>query len=105
VSHLFSGDYSGAAFAHEAITVSNTAIGFTTATSVSGDFPASAAIVSVETDAIRYRIDGGNPVAAGAGHPVASGTTILITGQKNVQNFKAIRETTDATIRVTYLRG
>lgn len=93
-----------APFAFETITVSSTALGFTTATAFpTGLPPADAAFVSVETDSIRYRVDGLNPTDT-VGHLVASGGSFWVYGTLNCRKLRMIRVTNDATIRVTYYR-
>lgn len=59
------------------------------------------ALISVAGDAIRVRIDGTDP-ASGTGHLIGAGDDIELNGQAQIQAFKAIRETSDATIAVTY---
>jgi hypothetical protein len=82
------------------LTVSNLAVGFT--------LPASpvtrAAILTVETDAIRFRLDGSDPDAS-SGHIVAKDDSLELTNVQMVQNFKAIRVTNDATLNITYFGG
>lgn len=93
-----------APFAYETITVSSTALGFTTATAFpDGLQPADAAFVSVETDAIRFRVDGIVPTAA-IGHKIASDGSFWVYGTLNCRKLRMIRVTNDATIRVTYYR-
>lgn len=65
---------------------------------------ARAALISVETNGIRYRFDGGNPSATD-GHPAAAGETILIEGIEAVKRLKFIRSGgADATVQITYFR-
>lgn len=104
----FEGQYGGDAFNHEAVTVSTVAIGGTAATiTPTSGVAAKAAIVSVETNPIRYRIDGQAAVTNTTGHYVAAGTTFTIFGGENVTALRMIRDSTagaDATVRITYLR-
>ena len=88
----------------ETITVSNTAIGFTTATIVTSTTSASYAYGYVATDAVRYRDDGVNPTAA-VGIPVAVSTYFEVCGAAAVRAFRMIRQTTDASVSVAYYRG
>lgn len=103
-------DWVGAAFDEEVITVSNTALGFTEATAApSKGLPsmpcwADAAYLTVEGDAVRYYISGATPTAT-VGHPLAVGEDLLVVGRTNVSQFRMIRQTTDATVTVTYLRA
>lgn len=89
----------------EAITVSNTAIGFTASKMVptSGAFKnhqADAALVTVETNNIRFR-DAGTPTAS-VGHLLQPGQSVFLESGSQLINFLAIRVTNDATIYVTY---
>lgn len=59
------------------------------------------ATVTVETDSIRYRTDGGDP-AAGVGHLVTAGSVINLSSPNDIRLFKALRVTNDATIQVSY---
>lgn len=99
------------AFAAEKITVSSTALGFTVAT-IHPSTPAgrtttqcyaSQATCTVATDAIRWLSTGSNSTATD-GLLVASGSGFTIYGQENIDNFKMIRVTTDATVNCQYSR-
>lgn len=94
-----------AAINDEAITVADTAIGFTTAklTVTSGSLkgrPADAALITVETNNIRFR-HAGDPTSS-VGHLLIPGQSYFITGSTDVRNFKAIRVTNNATVYCTY---
>lgn len=98
----------GQAYDHEAITISTTAIGFTSTKVVPDNDqnprPAFEAYVTVETDKVRYRLDGTDPTST-TGHELAAGDTLTITGTNNIRRAKFIRSGTgDATLRVTYSR-
>ena len=92
-------------FAFEAITVGATAVGFTTATFAPDNIrDAEEALVSVETDNIRFRSDGIAPTST-VGHQATPGQFIVICGKQNVKNFQMIRSgSADATASVTYFR-
>lgn len=77
------------------LTVSSTAVALTV--------PADSTwcIVKVETDAVRWRDDGTNPVAA-TGMPQAVGDTFVYSG--TLSAIKFIRVTTDATLSVSYYK-
>lgn len=81
---------------YESITVSNTAIGVTAAKIPNHNY----AFVTVETDQIRFRVDGTDPTAS-EGHLFEAGDTFELMGGRAIINFKAIRVTTDATLRVS----
>lgn len=91
------------AFAYEAIAVSTTAVGFTLATMTGTQTLVPAyAVVSVETNTIRWREDGTAPTA-GEGHSEVAAAKFVVCGP-NMGRFKAIRASADATLRVTYYR-
>jgi hypothetical protein len=90
-----------APFAFEQITVSTVSIAFTTATLAEANY----AVVSVETNPIRFRSDGGTPTAA-VGHLAAAGTTLEVCGKLAARNFKMIRQgAADATVFATFFKG
>lgn len=96
---------------YETITVSTSVVGLTAGKiQPSGGAAALGAAITVEGATIRYRLDGGNPVAGGAGHlgydaSIAPGLVIWLTGTENLRRFRAVREgVADATLRVTYYR-
>lgn len=94
------------AYDAESITVSNTAIGFTAAKikhESNGSIHPREAVFVVETDAIRFRVDGTDPDAS-TGHLVQAGSTIKIIGETDMRAFKAIRVTTDAALFVHYFK-
>lgn len=64
---------------------------------------ARAVLITVETDAISVRFDGTDPTAA-EGHQLAVGKSLLLTSEQQFKLFKMIRVTTDATVKVSYLR-
>lgn len=59
------------------------------------------AMLSVEGDSIRYRVDGGNPTTT-VGFLVNNGDIVELEGFNDIKFFKAIRVTTDATVSVDY---
>lgn len=88
-------------FAFETITVSNVSIGFTTATADVANY----AVVTLETNPIRYRADGSAPTAA-IGHLASAGTTLEVCGKSAIASFRMIRQgAADATAPVTYYKG
>ncbi len=91
--------------ADESITVGNTAVGFTAAktTPTTGVFKnrmAVGAVLTVEVDQIRFWCIS-TPTDT-AGHLLNVGDQVLIQGTSAIEGFKAIRVSSDATIRVTY---
>ncbi len=67
-----------------------------------------AAVISVETAACRYRIDGGTPTAS-VGHPmcvsadpVYQGDYITLVGTRALQQFLAIKVSASSKLMVTY---
>lgn len=93
-------------FAFETITVSTTSIGFTAATlAPSGSNPAEMAIVSVESNPVRYRLDGLAPSST-VGHPAVAGDALTVCGTLSAKALRFIRSgAVDATLSVTYYRG
>ena len=91
---------------YEAITVSNVAIGFTSTERIptSGDFLGQACqevFCTLETDQIRFTLDGTTPTST-IGHLLNQGQNLTLRNPSDIKNFKAIRVTTDASLKVTY---
>ena len=78
-------------YAHESITVANTAIGFTAATMkpASGERPDKIVFV-IETAQMRYTLDGTAPTTA-LGLLGEIGDIVVIEGEANANAFQAIR--------------
>jgi hypothetical protein len=94
------------AYDYEAIVVSNTAIGCTAAklsfTPTLGAIRKAHEIhVTVETESLRYRFDGGDPTAS-VGHLATAGTVIAVKGPHNLARFKMIRVGSDSAAKITY---
>jgi hypothetical protein len=90
--------------ANESITVSTVAIGFTSGTIQQAAGNAHIASVTVETDSIRFWVDGTNPTSS-VGHEIAADAGFLVCGLNSIINFRAIRSGAgDATLRVSYFR-
>lgn len=93
---------------YEAITVSSTALGFTatkllqTDAAFSGFKQARKAFLTLETDQIRFTLDGATTPTSTVGHLLAVGDTLVLNGVEELQRFKAIRVTNDASLKVTY---
>ena len=84
---------------HEAVPVEGTAIGMTV-TAAAGMKP-SAAVITVESAAIRFTVDGTTPTAT-VGHLAEPGDVIELVGWDQVNLFLAIRQGgTSATIMCT----
>lgn len=98
---LICGDY-------ESITVSTTAIGFTAAklAPVAGAYAgkkAEAALVTVETQPLRFRADGANPTAAEGHVLIAGDERYWYWGYHDLAKVKFIRkDASDATVKVSY---
>lgn len=90
-------------FAFETITVSSTAVGFTSATYNPATGAAKRALLSCETNPIRFRYDGTNPTTT-VGHALAAATMINITGGNAISQFRMIASGSDSTCSVTYER-
>ena len=83
----------------ESITVSSTAV------VLSSKFASNADIVHItnETDQIRHWLSGSDPTAS-VGHLVGIGDVLELESRHEALHFRAIRVSTDATIRVSYGR-
>jgi hypothetical protein len=94
------------AFARERLTISTTAVVLTAATYSPASVPAAkSAKISVETNPIRYTLDGSVPLAGSIGHPVAAGAEIVLRSEEEIRAFQAIRTGgSDAFLEVTYFR-
>lgn len=87
---------------HQQLTVSSTAVGLTQPTGLR----ARRALITVQTDAVRWRADGVNPTAS-VGNPLAANdrldwTDPMADYSALIDKVKFIRVTTDATIDVEY---
>ena len=83
---------------------SNAAVGATAAKlAVSGKQPAVKIIAVAETQAIRYRLDGGAPSTT-VGHLVAAGESFEVEGETNIKNLKIIAVTGTAGVTITFFR-
>jgi len=85
----------------EKITVSSTPIGFTVVKIGNPAAPAVAAACSLEGADIRWRSDGINPTTT-VGHLMSTGEKIMLKGNGDIKNFKAISVTTNGTLSCTY---
>ena len=91
---------------YEAITVAATAIGFT-ATKIlptSGDWSGvkcEEAFCTLETDSVRWTVDGTTPTAS-VGHLMVAGESLTLESRSDITNFRAIKVTNDASLKVTY---
>jgi len=94
-------------YAFEKISVAGTAVGFTATQIVKPSTTngqgriAEFALVTVETDQIRYRTDGTDPDAT-TGHLLDPGDALELDNHDDIRRFKAIRVTATATIQVSY---
>lgn len=91
---------------YEAITVSNTAIGFTSTEikPTSGDFLGKVCqevFCTLETDSIRFTLDGTIPTSS-VGHLLNNGQNLTIKNPADIAGFRAIRVTGDASLKVTF---
>jgi len=61
-------------------------------------------LLTVEaTNALRYTLDGTDPVATTTGHLLAGSGSMVVKGYQNIAKLKMIREgASDANIKVTY---
>lgn len=89
---------------YESIPVGSAAVGLSAdKVTPSNSPPPQGAYLTLETDKIRTRFDGTNPSDT-EGHILKPDDTMLITGRNSLMKFRAIRVSTDANLRVSYLR-
>jgi hypothetical protein len=103
---------------YESITVSTVSIGCTASkllvqTVLSGTSEGRAyidnkrvdeALFTVETNPVRFRLDGTDPTAA-EGHLLQAGDSIVVTGYSNLSKLRFIRQgAADGTVKATYYR-
>ena len=84
-------------FDQESLTVSSTSVGLT-ARQNDADY----ALITIETDQVRWNMTGRNAVATD--HLANIADIIELEGPRNIVNFRALRVTADATLRVSYGR-
>lgn len=87
----------------ETISVSNSAVGLSTDISTTGN-NVSAVIISFKDQPVRCKFAGGTPTASD-GFTLRDGDVIALTSRKEIRDFLAIRESSDAEIDVLYLVG
>lgn len=93
--------------AYESLTVSSTAVGFTAANynPTAGNLPdskqAEEVFLRVESNQVRYRLDGTDPTSA-VGTILDVGETLTIRGITDISRFRAIATGSDATLRVEF---
>jgi hypothetical protein len=63
---------------------------------------AAKAFCTVDTDDIRYTLDGSTTPTSTVGHLAVSGSSFILEGGIELANFKAIKVTTAASLKVTY---
>ena len=90
----------------EKLTVSNTAKALTLATYQTTPIAnttqrAILAVITVEDNDMRYRVDGTDPTTA-IGHLIKDGGIIQLESGLEINQFRAIRVSADAVIQVTY---
>lgn len=93
----------GDALAYESLTVSSTSKAMTSATYTT---EVKKAFCTLETNAIRFTLDGINvPTSAGVGHKLEVGQTLTLNGYAQIALFRAVRSSaTDAALKCTYLK-
>lgn len=90
---------------YEALSV-DTAIGFTSTKILptSGDFlgqPCQEVFCTLETDQIRFTLDGTTPTSL-IGHLLEAGQNLTLKNPSDIKNFKAIKVTTTASLKCTF---
>ena len=89
-------------YAHETLTVSNTAITLTASVYNAGGVSPGMAVVVLTGDNIRVWSDGTAPTAAVG--QLINANAFFLCGYESIAQFKAIRQTTDASMSVQYYR-
>lgn len=79
------------AFGHQKLTVAASAAGLTVPSEVNY------AVMSVETGAMRVRVDGTSPTAS-IGFLVSAGQELKVFGEDQLNNLKMIRVTSDSAV-------
>lgn len=88
----------------EELTISTAALGFTAGVVQQAAGNAAIAVVTVETDSIRYWVDGSTPTSS-SGHLAPADSSFTICGLNSIKNFLAIRVTLDSAIKVSFFKG
>lgn len=99
-------------FAFEKITVGQSSTALTPATyldtananGAAAKQSAMEAVISVETQSVRFRTDGGVPTSTD-GHLITANTFITVSNLTAIKNFRAYAPTGTATLQVTYYNG
>lgn len=93
---------------YESLSSTDTAVGLNSdkVADLIAEYPIVGAIITVEGNSIRYRLDGTDPTAS-EGHLADVGDVIELYSRGNLQNFKFISTdaATTAVIKVSYLGG
>jgi hypothetical protein len=89
---------------HETLTVAAVAVPFSATKYTQGGYNAALALISVETGAISYTLDGTTPTTI-VGHQVVAGTHFEICGLEAIKGFRATQVAVPATLKVTYFRA
>lgn len=98
-TNIIAGLFTGVNF--EKLTVSNSVKILTASKYTSGEFKAKRAFITVETASFRYKYNGDNPTTS-EGHIARPNSVITLIGTTNIENFKAIRISSNATVQITY---
>jgi hypothetical protein len=80
---------------YEKLSSITASIGFTSAKIEYKGRIAQAALITVETAAIRFTMDGTTPVVTGgsvAGHKMDAGQSFVVRGTESIRNFRCINE-------------
>jgi len=92
--------YSPIASSYQDLTVQGTAVGLTVPTSPT----ARSAIITVETDQVRFTVDTTTPTST-KGHLLNAGDLLELGNTEMLSNARFIKVTSDATLRITYFGG
>lgn len=76
-------------------------VGTVTATGITPERQARRALITVETNSVRIRYDGGAATSTD-GHLVPAGSQMVLLGTQNIIDASLIAITADATVQITY---
>lgn len=95
----------GETYDFETITVADSAIGFTAAKLYpTGEAPCRRVMATLETAAVRYRMDGTDPTGD-VGHLLNVADVLHVVGINDLLNFRAFRDTgSSGSLSVSYMR-
>lgn len=86
----------------DSLTVSSTAVALSSADNGGPTPNHTHAFLTVETDQVRFTVDGTTAPTSSVGHLLNAGDTLLLDSQNQLQNVQFIRITTDVTVKCSF---